>query len=127
MTGAHLPRVRSSGLASAHGTTCAPERTQGHTGGRPRSHSTRHRASGVAASQTAWLIRTSTTEGVSRHLKDPAVMSPEDRLAELGALLATGLRRARLSRETGLADCGERERPCVSVDTPEDPADQEVA
>ena len=62
--------------------------------------------------------------GVRR--RDPAAMTPTARLAELGALLATGLRRMRLSRETGLAEDGERERPCDSVDTPEEPTDQEV-
>ncbi len=37
MTRHQSPRVASSGLAPAHGPTPAPERTQGHTGGDPRS------------------------------------------------------------------------------------------
>ena len=62
---------------------------------------------------------------VIRH-KDPAVMSPKERLAELGALLATGVQRHRL-RQKELADLAELEAPCLSVDTPESPDDQEVA
>ncbi len=58
--------------------------------------------------------------------KDPGAMSPEERLAELGALLATALRRSRL-RQNELADPAEIERPCDSVDSPENPDDQEVA
>ncbi len=58
--------------------------------------------------------------------KDPAAMSPKERLAELGALLATGVRRHRL-RQKELADGGDSERPCLSVNTPESPEDQEVA
>ncbi len=60
-----------------------------------------------------------------RH-KDPGAMSPKERLAELGALLATGVRRHRL-RQKELADDPDGERPCTSVDTPESPDDQEVA
>ena len=58
--------------------------------------------------------------------KDPGAMSPEERLAELGALLATGVQRHRL-RQKELADGGDSERPCHSVNTPESPDDQEVA
>ncbi len=60
-----------------------------------------------------------------RH-KDPVAMSPKERLAELGALLATGVQRHRL-RQKDLADGGDSERPCLSVDTPESPDAQEVA
>ena len=60
-----------------------------------------------------------------RH-KDPAAMSPKERLAELGALLATGVRRHRL-RQKELADQADLEAPCDSVNTPESPDDQEVA
>ena len=60
--------------------------------------------------------------------RDPDAMTAEERLAELGVLLATALRRMRLSRETGLAVAGDSERPCDRpVDTPESPDDQEVA
>ncbi len=58
--------------------------------------------------------------------KDPSAMSPKERLAELGALLATGVQRHRL-RQKELADGGETERPCHSVNTSESPDDQEVA
>ncbi len=58
--------------------------------------------------------------------KDPTVMAPEERMAELGALLATGVQRRRL-RQKELADGGDSERPCHSVNTPESPDDQEVA
>ncbi len=58
--------------------------------------------------------------------KDPADMSPEERLTELGVLLATAVRRHRL-RQNELADLAELEAPCHSVDTPESPDDQEVA
>ena len=58
--------------------------------------------------------------------KDPAAMAPEERMAELGALLATGVQRHRL-RQKELADDTDGERPCTSVDTPESPNDQEVA
>ena len=57
--------------------------------------------------------------------RDPAAMSPKERLAELGALLATGVQRHRL-RQKELADGGDSERPCHSVNTPESPDDQEV-
>ena len=53
-----------------------------------------------------------------RH-KDPAVMSPAERMAELGALLATGYRRYRL-RQKDLADGRQPERACDSVDSPEE-------
>lgn len=58
--------------------------------------------------------------------KEPGAMSPEERMAELGALLATGVQRHRL-RQKELADGGDSERPCHSVNTPESPDDQEVA
>ena len=58
--------------------------------------------------------------------RDPATMMAEERLAELGELLATGYRRHRL-RQKELADGGDSERPCHSVNTPESPDDQEVA
>ncbi len=65
---------------------------------------------------------------VTRRHKDPALMTPQERLVELGELLAAGVRRTRLSRETGLAEGGEKERPCDGpVDTPENPANQEIA
>lgn len=43
---------------------------------------------------------------------DPASMAPRARLAELGALLARGFRRALLSRANGLAAGAGAERPC---------------
>ena len=39
-------------------------------------------------------------------------MTAPERLAELGAILATGYRRVRLSREKGLAESAEPEAPC---------------
>ena len=63
---------------------------------------------------------------VSRCLPDPGDMTPDARLSELGELLARGYRRSRL-RQNKLADPAKRERPCDSVDTPENPTDQEVA
>ena len=54
-----------------------------------------------------------------RRLRDPGAMTPEERLAELGSLLALGYRRHRLSRETGLAETAGAERPCDPVDTQE--------
>ena len=53
-------------------------------------------------------------------------MSAKERVAELGAILATGVRRHRL-RQKELADMAEPEAPCDSVNTPESPDDQEVA
>ena len=59
--------------------------------------------------------------------KDPGAMSPKERLAELGALMATGVRRHRL-RQKELADGGDSERPCHRpVNTLESPDEQEVA
>ena len=55
---------------------------------------------------------------LSPRWRDPADLTPAERLADLGALLATGYRRARL-RERGLAESGGRERPCDPVDTEE--------
>ncbi len=43
---------------------------------------------------------------------DPAAMAPEERLVELGAILATGYRRLRLCREQDLAGSGRPEAPC---------------
>jgi hypothetical protein len=44
---------------------------------------------------------------------DPGAMSPEARLAELGALLARAYRRLRAqNQQMGLADIPETERPC---------------
>jgi hypothetical protein len=64
---------------------------------------------------------------MTRLVKDPGAMSPKERLAELGSIFATGLRRMQISREKALADGGDAERPCLSVNTPESPDDQEVA
>ena len=44
--------------------------------------------------------------------QDPAQMAPDARLAVLGAILATGYRRFRVSREKGLAESAEPEAPC---------------
>ncbi len=40
--------------------------------------------------------------------RDPAALTPGERMAELGAILATGYRRLRLS----LAESGQAEAPC---------------
>lgn len=56
--------------------------------------------------------------------KDPGAMSAAERLAELGALLATGYRRHRL-RQNELADAPEPEPTCDPVDGTENP--KEVA
>jgi len=52
-------------------------------------------------------------------------MTTAERLAEIGALLATAVRRLRANRQRELADGAERERPCDSVDEAEH--QQEVA
>ncbi len=44
--------------------------------------------------------------------KAPSLMTPMERMSELGAILATGYRRVRLSREKGLAERAEPEAPC---------------
>ena len=47
--------------------------------------------------------------------RDPGAMAPADRIAELGALLATGYRRLRLNRlnpQNWLAESAEAEAPC---------------
>ena len=52
--------------------------------------------------------------------KNPGEMSPSERLAALGALLAAGCRRLRLSREKGLAESPAPERACDrTVNAPE--------
>ena len=45
----------------------------------------------------------------------PAQMSPAQRMAEVGGLLARGFRRSRLSRSNCLADRTPAERPCEPV------------
>ena len=47
-----------------------------------------------------------------RRRKAPSLMTPAARIAELGAILATGYRRVRLSREKSLAESAEPEAPC---------------
>lgn len=57
---------------------------------------------------------------MSVRLRDPASMTPAERLAELGALLATAVRRMRANPGNGLAGGADPERPCDPlVDTPE--------
>ncbi len=60
--------------------------------------------------------------------QDPARMTPEARLAELGQILATGFRRQRENRSNCLADRGQSERACElgAVNSPEKPANQEA-
>ena len=58
--------------------------------------------------------------------RDPGAMSPQERLTELGSLLATGYRRLRL-RQKALAEGASPERPCDPVDTRENRNPQEVA
>jgi hypothetical protein len=43
---------------------------------------------------------------------DPSLLTPEARLAELGALLARGYRRMVQNRQNEVADSAETERPC---------------
>lgn len=47
--------------------------------------------------------------------KDPALMTPRERVAEIGSLLARGYRRSLLNQ---LADCPPNEPSCDSVNTP---------
>ncbi len=61
------------------------------------------------------------------HRLDPASMAPAARLAEIGQILATGYRRARLCRQKELAESAEPERSRDSVDTREDDITEEVA
>ena len=61
------------------------------------------------------------------HRRDPASMAPAARLGEIGQILATGYRRARLSRQKELAESAESERSCDSVDSREDDVTEEVA
>ncbi len=44
--------------------------------------------------------------------RDPASMTPEERQAQLGQILAAGYRRMRLNRGQGLAGSPESEAPC---------------
>ena len=43
-----------------------------------------------------------------KHAKDPAAMSPEDRLAEIGVILARGYGRSRVTQHSGERARGER-------------------
>ena len=52
-----------------------------------------------------------TNRATRRRERDPAGISPEDRLAELGALLAVGYRRSRV-RQKALDEDGQPEAPC---------------
>ncbi len=54
-------------------------------------------------------------------------MTPAERLAEIGALLATAVRRMQHSGEKELDDEVELERPCNSVDSSENASAEEVA
>ena len=63
-----------------------------------------------------------------KRLDDPGCMTSEERLLELGALLATGVRRMLLSSKKVLAESAQSERSCDrTVDAPDDPGQQEVA
>lgn len=60
--------------------------------------------------------------------KQPALMTPAARTAELGGLLAAGYRRLALSRQNDLEVEGETERSCASpVDRPKSKMTKEVA
>ena len=63
--------------------------------------------------------------------RNPASLSPEERLAEIAAILATGYRRLSLSRESDhkeLAETPESEAPCDSgVDGNQSEGGKEVA
>jgi len=59
--------------------------------------------------------------GVRRPVRDPSSMSPNQRLSELGAILALGFRRLLLSRERGLDVEPDAERTCVSVNNSANP------
>ena len=52
--------------------------------------------------------------------RNAGAMSPEQRLTELGKLLATGYRRLRM-RQKALAESAGTERPCDPVDSQENP------
>ena len=60
--------------------------------------------------------------------QDPARMTPEARLAELGAILARGFRRLREKSSNPLADRAQCEPACEpgAVDSPENAVDQEA-
>ncbi len=62
-----------------------------------------------------------------RLYRNPEAMTPAERLAEMGAILALAVRRMRHARETGLDDGPDVERPCASVDAPESHDDEGVA
>lgn len=60
--------------------------------------------------------------GVRRPVRDPSTMTPDQRLTELGGILARGVRRHLVSREQGLDDSGDIERSCDEpVNTPRKP------
>lgn len=86
---------------------------------RNEARSTRKRTGDAARARTA------RDTGVRRPVRDPSTMTPGQRLAELGDLLARGFRRHLVSRETGLDDAANNERRCSSVDTFEDARPQE--
>ena len=135
MTGtsrADLRRVASSGPAVANGPTPAQEPTQGHTGGDRRTRPDRgaDQCPGGANSDADERVRGHPARlagAYAKRSRDPAAMAPEDRLAELGGILAAGYRRIRPSREKALAESGGAERPCDLVDSPENEDAPEVA
>lgn len=57
----------------------------------------------------------------------PSILTPGERLAEIGSLLAAGYRRLRSSSQKPLDSCPEPERPCDSVNNSESKRTQEVA
>lgn len=59
--------------------------------------------------------------------KKPGAMTPDERLSELGALLAAGYRRLALSRQNELDVQGNTERSCTSVNASKSKKAQEVA
>jgi len=54
-------------------------------------------------------------------------MTSAARLSELGGLLALGFRRLLVSSQNQLAEWGDAERSCDSVDRPENPNREDVA
>jgi len=73
----------------------------------------------ASASQGRTRANPARLTGARRPIRDPHDMSPKERLAELGGLLSRGYRRLLVSRETGLAEAGDTERRCGSVDRSE--------
>ena len=123
MTGTRARRVASAPVSRGNGACRSAPRhvpTQGAQGGHERLLPVRSALDlhGDGTAAAALLVA---------H-RDPASMTPDARLAELGELLAAGYRRMQLNRGQGLAGSPESEAPCdQAVNGDEAESAEEVA